>query len=109
MTTKMRIRVKAWTRPHTAEVVRLPVVTSLDCDPLMVLDGAMQTDLTDVVVIGCRPDGSEYFASSIAYGPDALWLLERIKSRLLDIVDEIPPREPVSGGGRVLPFKGGDQ
>lgn len=103
--TKPRIRVKAWSRPATADVVRLDMVTSLDVPAALVLAAAMESDLSEVVILGYSPQG-EYFAASSPDGADVLWLLERCKRRLLNIVDEIEPRAPVPGGGDVIPFPG---
>lgn len=36
-----------------------------------------------IVVLGYDPAGEEYFASSIADGADVIWLLERLKLKLL--------------------------
>jgi hypothetical protein len=38
--------------------------------------------------MGTAKDGSEYFASSLASGPETVWHLERAKLKLLRIVDE---------------------
>lgn len=71
------------------EVIILNNVTSLDIPADRVLDKAFeQMDLKQVVILGYDKDGEEYFASSIANGTEVLWLLERLKKKLLDIVDE---------------------
>lgn len=57
-------------------------VTRLDLDPERVLESA-RDQLTGVVIMGYTRDGSEYFASSYADGGDVLWLLERLKLKLL--------------------------
>lgn len=72
-------------------VVVLPVVTTLDLPPERILMGALAADLDQVVVVGFRKDGSEYFASSLADGGDALWHLERAKLKLLRMPDEGQP------------------
>jgi len=69
------------------EVMDLPVITRLDMNPDKVLEGA-KGDLESVIVIGFDKDGDEYFASSIAAGPECLWLLERFKLMLLSVTDE---------------------
>tara|TARA_R110002167_G_scaffold42512_10_gene129145 strand:+ start:325 stop:543 length:219 start_codon:yes stop_codon:yes gene_type:complete len=68
------------------EVVVLPVVTSLDCDPERVLSAA-QGKLESVVIMGWDKDGDEYFASSIADGGTCVWLAERLKKKLLEAAD----------------------
>lgn len=67
-----------------SNVVQLPVVTSLNLDPDLVLSGAMGT-LESAIVIGYDKEGFEYFASSISNGPEVLWLLERLKKLLLEV------------------------
>lgn len=69
------------------EVIILNNITSLDIPADRVLEGAIEK-LEQVVILGYEKDGSEYFASSIADGGTVLWLLERLKIKLLDIVDE---------------------
>lgn len=61
-------------------------ITRLDLPPDQVLEKAIGK-LDKVVVIGYESDGTEYFASSCADGGDALWLLERCKKKLLEIVE----------------------
>lgn len=68
---------------RTAQVLRFQGITKLDIPVDRVLDGAMDEQLRCVVVLGYDVDGKEYFASSIADGADVLWLLERLKLRLL--------------------------
>lgn len=70
------------------DVVEFPGVTKLDLDPDRVL-GAAVGELSSAIVIGYTKDGEEYFASSISNGPETLWLLERMKLKLLQIVEEI--------------------
>ena len=44
-------------------------------------------ELKEVVIIGTHKDGSEYFASSVADGPNVNWMLDRAKKALIEIVD----------------------
>lgn len=68
-------------------VVSFDGVTRLDIDPERILESA-KGRLSGVVIVGYTKDGDEeYFASSIADGADVLWLLERSKKALLEIVD----------------------
>jgi hypothetical protein len=67
-------------------VVFLGVVTTLDVPSQRVLDGAKEASLEDVVVIGWDEGGEFYFASSKANGAEVLWLLEKAKKKLLEIV-----------------------
>ena len=101
---KQRIRVKAGSRPVPG-VAWLDVATRLDVDPGRVLEAALESALTDVVIAGYRLDGTEYFAASMADGADALWLIERLKKRLLDVEPEYLPPMAGSPEGAVLPFR----
>lgn len=69
-------------------VLILPVITTHDVPAERVLNGALKADLDRVVVMGYDQDGNEYFASSMADGADVVWLAERLKKKLLDMVDE---------------------
>lgn len=71
----------------TDNITNLNQVTKLDIPAERVLQAALDAGLTDVVITGYDPDGNEYFASSMADGGDALWLLERAKLELLRIGD----------------------
>jgi hypothetical protein len=68
------------------EVVDLDVVTTLDLDPDRILDRA-KGQLETVIIIGVDEDGDEYFASSVADGGSALWMMERAKKALLETPD----------------------
>lgn len=70
------------------EVVVLDVITRLDIPVDRVLEGAIEAEMNNIVVIGYDKSGDEYFASSYASGADVLWALERAKKRLLEIVDD---------------------
>jgi hypothetical protein len=72
-----------------ADIIKFPGYTRLDLPPERILEGAMKTEWEGVMVIGWTKEGDEYFASSIASGPDCLWLLERSKKKLLDVIDHI--------------------
>lgn len=68
------------------DVVDLSCITRLDLDPDRVLSAALDK-LQDVVIMGFDKKGEEYFASSLASGPEVLWHLERAKKKLLEIID----------------------
>lgn len=68
------------------EIVKFSGITTLDLPADRVLEEAIGC-LDQVVVVGFTKDGDEYFASSTADGGDTLWMLERAKKRLLDVVD----------------------
>lgn len=71
----------------TDNVVVLDIVTRLDVPAERVLHKALEAGLESVVIAGYDKDGGEYFASSVADGGTALWLLERCKKTLLDAGD----------------------
>lgn len=68
----------------TGEVVFLDNVTTLDLPPDRILERAIGECPGGVIVMGYDADGDMYFASSIASGPDCLWLMEKAKAALLD-------------------------
>lgn len=71
----------------TAEVIDLPVITTLDLDPKRVLSAASKEDFERVIVIGILQDGEEYVSASAADGGTVLWDVERAKLRLLRRAD----------------------
>lgn len=71
----------------TAEILHFDGVTSLDISANRVLDVAKAAEMQSVIIIGYDADGEEYFASSIADGPEVLWAIERAKTKLMRIVD----------------------
>ena len=62
--------------------------TRLDLDPDTILTAAVGK-LNEVVIVGYEADGSFYFASTRANGPDVLWLLKQAEQRLLAIEREM--------------------
>jgi hypothetical protein len=69
-------------------VVVLPLITRINSDPERLLEAAKSANLKGVVIIGWTDEGdggeAEYMASSIASGPEVLWLMERLKTVLLN-------------------------
>jgi len=61
-------------------------ITSPEVSVDRVLEAAIG-ELEEVVIIGTHKDGKEYFASSIADGPNVNWMLDRAKKALIEIVD----------------------
>ena len=59
-------------------------ITKLDLDPDMVLENT-KGKLEGVILIGYDKEGEEYFASTYADGGEVLWLIERMKLRLLNV------------------------
>jgi hypothetical protein len=70
-----------------ANVEHLPIVTSLDVSPTHILAKAHDAGLTEVVIVGMREDGREYFASSISDAAPAVYHLQRGIYKLNKIVD----------------------
>lgn len=68
-------------------VETLKVVTKLDIDPLSVIAGAHGADLDEVVIVGRRKDGSEYFASSVSDAAPSMYHLQRGIYKLNRIMD----------------------
>lgn len=48
----------------TANVIDFPGATSLDIPPQTVLEGALEQDLGEVLVVGFKEDGALYLAST---------------------------------------------
>ena len=67
------------------KVIPLGMVTRLDLPVERVLDGAKESCPDGVVILGYDADGEPYFASSIADGGEVLWLLEKLKLKLLNV------------------------
>lgn len=63
--------------------------TTATVPPEKILQGALEAALTEVVVIGQRPDGTVYFAMSTAEAPSVNWMLDCAKRLLMDgILDD---------------------
>lgn len=70
------------------DVIVMKCVTRLDVPPERVLEEALSAGLGAVVIAGYDADGKEYFAASCEDGGETLWLLERMKLKLLRLGDE---------------------
>lgn len=68
-------------------VIELDLITSLDIPPERVLKRALEASLTSALVLGYKDDGTFYFATSAASGPENLWLLERARHCLMLLAD----------------------
>lgn len=66
------------------KVISLETATAVEISPDRVLQGAVNANLTEVVVIGQKPDGTVYFAMSTAEVPDVNWMLDCAKRLLMD-------------------------
>ena len=70
-----------------SNVIKFTGETLLDLDPDDILEEA-EGKLEKVMILGYTEEGEEYFASSFADGMTAVWLLERFKHLLINIVDD---------------------
>lgn len=68
-----------------SNVIPLGNITRLDLPTDRVLEEAKGECADGVIVLGWDNDGGFYFASSIADGGAALWLMEHAKKRLLEV------------------------
>ena len=73
----------------SAEVLEFTGITSLDIDPMRILEAAKEAGMTEVVIIGLDADGVEYLASSQGASKEVMWHLERAKWRLMQHVDRM--------------------
>lgn len=70
-----------------SKVIPFTGITKLDMAPDHILEAA-KGKLEGVIIVGFDLDGEEYFASSYADGGTANWLLDRCKTKLLNISDK---------------------
>lgn len=70
-------------------VIDFPGITRINLDPQRILDASKEANLESVIVLGYTKDGCTYFASSLADGADALWLLEMSKAELIAAAREL--------------------
>ena len=70
-----------------SNVIKFNGITRLDISADTVLQSAVGK-LQGVILVGLDNDGKEYFDSSYADGGTALWLLERLKKKLLEVGDD---------------------
>lgn len=75
------------------DVVYAPIVTSLDMDTKRVLDGALKSELSEVVVLGWSDIDGWYFASNLAAGSKVVWYLTRALHKLHQIEDQMEKGE----------------
>jgi hypothetical protein len=66
-----------------SNVIQFRGITRLNLDPDITLENT-KGKLKGFVIMGYDTEGEEYFASTYADGGDVLWLMERMKLRLLD-------------------------
>lgn len=66
-----------------AKVVPFTGVTTLDLNPDVILEN-LKGKLNGFVVMGWATNDEEFFASTYADGGTVLWLMERLKIKLLE-------------------------
>lgn len=66
-----------------SNVIQFRGITRLNLDPDLTLENT-KGKLKGFVIMGYDTEGEEYFASTYADGGDVLWLMERMKLRLLN-------------------------
>ena len=71
-----------------AEIIQFPGNTSEFIAPKIVLEGAIAENLKNVVVVGTCQDGSLFAAGSTGHVSDVLYIMERAKLFLMDLVEE---------------------
>ena len=69
----------------TAKIITLDCLSHHDLPADRVLRGAIDADLEGVVFMGYDKEGEHYFASSYADGGTCLWLLEKLKAKLMSM------------------------
>lgn len=69
------------------KVIPFTGVTKLDLDADTVLEN-LKGDLEGFVIAGWDKEGNEFFSSTYADGGTVLWLVERLKKKLLEVPDE---------------------
>lgn len=67
----------------TADVIILRTRTTLDIPVDRVLDGAKESDLREILIVGRTKNNELYIASSLAKRSEILWGIELAKKQLL--------------------------
>jgi hypothetical protein len=70
-------------------VLSIGIGTRAKIEPLQVITSAHNADLDDVVIIGYRKDGSEYFSASAPDAASVMFHCQRAIHKLNMIMDEI--------------------
>lgn len=71
----------------TGNVTEFTGLTRLKKPVPKILAQAAGEQLTEVIVIGTRPDGRRYFASSAPDGAEILWLLRKTEQDLMAVTE----------------------
>lgn len=73
------------------DVIELCVTTTLDIPPEKLLASAATRKFQQLLIIGYLDTGELHMQISMGAGAQALWLLERAKTLLMEEPDQIPP------------------
>jgi len=72
-----------------AKIIQFPGITKLDMNPQIILQKALEAEMTEVIVVGFDKDGNEYFASSKADAGSVLYHFQRAIHALMKIIDDM--------------------
>jgi hypothetical protein len=70
-------------------VIYLNEATTEDIPPERVVEGALDANLSVAIVIGRRPDGTIYFASSTGDVKEAHWLISVVATNIVTSYTEM--------------------
>jgi hypothetical protein len=70
-------------------VIYLNEATTEDIPPERVVEGALDANLSVAIVIGRRPDGTIYFASSTGDVKEAHWLVSVVATNIVTSYTEM--------------------
>lgn len=90
---KFSVHASSYAKDHITAMRDKFIMVSGITGPDTSVDGVLACaigELDEVVIIGTHKDGKEYFASSIADGPNVNWMLDRAKKALIEIIDYEP-------------------
>lgn len=73
----------------TAQIIKWSGLTKLDIPVERVLNGALDRELQSAVVVGFTQEGDLHFASSVASGAEAIFLLQRAIHNLNRMMDDL--------------------
>lgn len=65
-------------------------ITNIPVNVTHVLEGAIEADLNDVLVLGRYPDGEYYFAASHSDSPKHLYIMKQFERLLVEMGEDIP-------------------
>lgn len=70
-----------------SKIVVFPGPTRLDIPADLTLNDALECELDKCIVLAYDKSGEEYIFNGIADAAETLWLLERAKKKLLEVVE----------------------